>query len=280
MDECTRTYCPLLAPAALRSVPPLKGLWEPCAAILCYRTSVPAGHRNERGFRRSGCRWRNEAHHTCCPCGGRQPFPESKFLCRRILVMAGTHHSAKRGSVERNLQNHPHPQPPAVPCPLLPVRWTFTFSAKERDAETGFSVTSLRSVSSSSLSKGQTSLSLHSLIRRFGSRYYSSDLSIWLSVDPQASKYPSLSPYAYCADNPIKLVDPKGEEVWSTYLEAHWCANQIAIGNKGPVITRTSLRSNPRYNPLFPISPCNSPIEVGEFEIQTGWARTTNKYGL
>ena len=71
-----------------------------------------------------------------------------------------------------------------------------------------------------------------------------------------------------------------GEGEWSTYLEAHWCANQIAIGNRGPVITRTSLRYNPRYNPLSPISPYNSPIEVGDFEIQTGWARTTNRYGL
>jgi RHS repeat-associated protein len=63
---------------------------------------------------------------------------------------------------------------------------TFTFSAKEKDVETGLSY--------------------------FGSRYYSSDLSIWLSVDPQASKYPSLSPYVYCANNPVKLVDPDGEE--------------------------------------------------------------------
>ena len=62
-----------------------------------------------------------------------------------------------------------------------------TFSAKERDTETGLSY--------------------------FGARYYSSDLSIWLSVDPQASKYPSLSPYVYCANNPVKLVDPNGEEI-------------------------------------------------------------------
>ena len=27
-----------------------------------------------------------------------------------------------------------------------------------------------------------------------------------------ASKYPSLSPYVYCADNPVKLVDPNGED--------------------------------------------------------------------
>ena len=29
-----------------------------------------------------------------------------------------------------------------------------------------------------------------------------------------SDKYPSLSPYVYCADNPIKLVDPNGEDVW------------------------------------------------------------------
>ena len=63
----------------------------------------------------------------------------------------------------------------------------FTFSAKEKDSETGLSY--------------------------FGSRYYSSDLSVWLSVDPMAGKYPSLSPYTYCADNPVKLVDPNGEEI-------------------------------------------------------------------
>ena len=63
----------------------------------------------------------------------------------------------------------------------------YTFSAKEKDVETGLSY--------------------------FGSRYYSSDLSIWLSVDPMAAKYASLSPYTYCANNPVKLVDPNGDTV-------------------------------------------------------------------
>ena len=74
--------------------------------------------------------------------------------------------------------------------PFLILNWSHTFSAKERDAETGLSY--------------------------FGARYYSSDLSIWLSVDPMSDKYPSFSPYVYCADNPVKLVDPNGEDVWIT----------------------------------------------------------------
>ena len=35
-----------------------------------------------------------------------------------------------------------------------------------------------------------------------------------------SDKYASLSPYTYCADNPVKLVDPNGEEVWIPGLDA------------------------------------------------------------
>ena len=43
-------------------------------------------------------------------------------------------------------------------------------------------------------------------------RYYNSDLSIWISVDPLVDKYPNLSPYTYCADNPVRLVDVDGRD--------------------------------------------------------------------
>ena len=74
---------------------------------------------------------------------------------------------------------------------FFPLAEIHSFSAKERDVETGLSY--------------------------FGARYYSSDLSIWLSVDPMSDKYPSLSPYVYCADNPVKCVDPNGEEFGNYY---------------------------------------------------------------
>ena len=48
----------------------------------------------------------------------------------------------------------------------------------------------------------------------FGARYYDSDLSVWLSVDPMSDKYPGLSPYIYCLINPLMFVDPIGEIPW------------------------------------------------------------------
>ena len=62
-----------------------------------------------------------------------------------------------------------------------------SFTGKERDEETGYGY--------------------------FGARYMDHELmTMWLSVDPLADKYPGISPYAYCAWNPVKLVDPNGEK--------------------------------------------------------------------
>ena len=65
----------------------------------------------------------------------------------------------------------------------------FSFTGKERDEETGYGY--------------------------FGARYMDHELMTgWLSVDPMSDRYPSISPYAYCAWNPVKLVDPNGLDIW------------------------------------------------------------------
>ena len=110
---------------------------------------------------------------------------------------------------------------PTVTCNLSPVPWTHTFSAKERDTETGLSY--------------------------FGSRYYSSDLSIWLSVDPMVSKYPGLSPYVYCANNPIKLVDPNGETVFEVDGET----KHIDDGKNGVTVHNVSQRQYKKLETSF-----------------------------
>jgi RHS repeat-associated protein len=63
----------------------------------------------------------------------------------------------------------------------------YLFNGKEKDSETGYNY--------------------------FGARYYDDERISWLSVDPLSDKYPNLSPYAYCANNPVNLVDPDGMQI-------------------------------------------------------------------
>ena len=51
----------------------------------------------------------------------------------------------------------------------------------------------------------------------FGARMYDPDLARWTTPDPLAEKYPGISPYVYCNDNPVNFVDPDGR---STYVKA------------------------------------------------------------
>ena len=45
----------------------------------------------------------------------------------------------------------------------------------------------------------------------YGARYFNPRTSIWLSVDPEFAKFPGWSPYNYCMQNPVNLVDPDGK---------------------------------------------------------------------
>jgi RHS repeat-associated protein len=92
----------------------------------------------------------------------------------------------------------------------------YTFSGKEKDVETGYGY--------------------------FGARYYDSGLSIWLSVDPMSDKYPSMSPYNYCANNPVILVDPDGED--PIYAKNFW-GTVKKIGDDGRCGSGSYLVSGP-----------------------------------
>ena len=124
------------------------------------------------------------------PCDTRDPrrFPRDLRSPMNPLSGIWSTFATVPGYRDASPNGERHHPAAIVHCSLYIVHcpWSYTFSAKERDSETGLSY--------------------------FGSRYYSSDLSVWLSVDPMAAKYPSLSPYTYCANNPVKLVDPNGEE--------------------------------------------------------------------
>ena len=95
---------------------------------------------------------------------------------------------------------------PFVNQHLADYQERYLFTGKERDEETGYGY--------------------------FGARYMDHEImSMWLSVDPMADKYPNISPYAYCAWNPVKLIDPNGKEVYVTGEDADRVVDQLKTGN-------------------------------------------------
>jgi len=56
----------------------------------------------------------------------------------------------------------------------------------------------------------------------YGARYYDPKVSIWMGVDPQAGKYPFLSPYVYVANNPVLNVDNNGGKIWISFEVKNW----------------------------------------------------------
>ena len=48
----------------------------------------------------------------------------------------------------------------------------------------------------------------------FGPRRYISAAPFWRAPDPKAHDYPNISPYAFCAANPIRYADPTGMDVF------------------------------------------------------------------
>ncbi len=104
----------------------------------------------------------------------------------------------------------------------------FTFTGKERDEETGYGY--------------------------FGARYMDHELMTgWLSVDPMADKYPNISPYAYCAWNPVKLVDPDGREISPVFSSTGRFRGNTKEGYMGEIIIYDGKRkfSNLSANQLI-----------------------------
>jgi RHS repeat-associated protein len=106
---------------------------------------------------------------------------------------------------------------------------TYAFNAKEFDEENG--------------------------MYYYGARYYAPPT--FISRDPLFEKYPSISPYAYCANNPMKFVDPSGMDWYEGEDGAvTWtnCTNKGEFsksGIKGTYLGKTHTDSKGMYYSLF-----------------------------
>jgi RHS repeat-associated protein len=121
----------------------------------------------------------------------------------------------------------------------------------------------------------------------YGARYYDPRTSVWQSVDPLAEKYPSLSTYAYVANNPLKYIDPDGKKFvnfdaqgnYQGTTKDNWLHN-LFIGSKGRILndkgetTRTFRFADPK-NDVAQIQDgiITKLVVVNEQDIKTLMAR-------
>jgi len=67
----------------------------------------------------------------------------------------------------------------------------------------------------------------------YGARYYEPRLSLWMSTDPMQEKYYNFSSYCYAVNNPVKFIDPDGNDI----LLIVWASHNGRIGHAGIAIS-------------------------------------------
>lgn len=78
----------------------------------------------------------------------------------------------------------------------------------------------------------------------FGARLYDPAVGRWTTMDPLCEKYYSVSPYAYCHNNPVNRIDPDGRDWYQNNYTSYytWYDGNVErkgfrhIGGKGSVL--------------------------------------------
>ena len=85
----------------------------------------------------------------------------------------------------------------------------------------------------------------------YGARWRGGDVPSWPTPDPLAEKYYSISPYAYCLNNPIIIIDPDGKDLIKVLVPANANASKtktILIDSKAAAqFSRFAWGMNSKY---------------------------------
>ena len=80
----------------------------------------------------------------------------------------------------------------------------------------------------------------------YGARQHDPILARWDRIDPLCEKYYRVSPYVYCANNPVKLVDPDGKDPGDFFLSL-----DLAAKDFGKYTNPLSIQNNKEYATSF-----------------------------
>ena len=111
-----------------------------------------------------------------------------------------------------------------------------------------------------------------------------------------AAKYASLSPYVYCADNPVRCVDPNGEDyevvvegntiiIKATYYTLPGCYEQVSQGvhawNDQSGLYEYTTDDGNTYSVVFDlkVKECNSTNDISGPRGSWNWVRTEDFHG-
>ncbi len=140
----------------------------------------------------------------------------------------------------------------------------------------------------------------------FGARYYDSRIGRWGQVEPLLDKYPSLTPYNYSVDNPLRVIDPNGADPFEIIVRTYIPFDVVFPGFKGDsrgadpksnsfrteqritvetdrsvsstIITNYDAKISPStlYLPTSPVPTILTGIGEGEFHALAGYSSELN----
>jgi RHS repeat-associated protein len=89
----------------------------------------------------------------------------------------------------------------------------------------------------------------------YGARYYQNKLGVWLSVDPKAHWYPTMSAYNFVVNNPLHNIDPNGMWIEGAGLyrnvmnsDEKILAEDLVAKNKGALVKKFDNGYQVSYN--------------------------------